>query len=224
MNRTIKRTICALCALALLVAAALPSFAEGKVTYDGNAQDFIFAPGSEKSPTDLFDGLKGVMPGDSLVQKITVRNDISKDVKVNIYLRSTGAQKGSEELLSQLQMTVSKSDTNGMAYMFNATADQTDGLTDWVLLGTLYSGGEVDLEVKLDVPIELGDELQDAAGYIDWQFKVEELPVEPDDPKPPKTGDDTDFLKFALPAALSALVLLVLILVITKSRRSHREA
>lgn len=221
MKHILQKAFILLMTAALALSAAVPAFAAGKVTYDGNAKDFIFAPGSENSPTDLFDNFKSVMPGDSLTQKITVKNDASKEVKVNIYMRSLGAHEDSVEFLSKLHMTVSKSSDNTMAYMFDAAADQTAGLTEWVLLGTLYSGGEVNLDVTLDVPIELGNEYQNAVGYIDWQFKVEEMPVEDTDPKPPKTGDDFNLPLYVTLISVSGLLLIFLL--VFKRRRQSEE-
>ena len=84
-------------------------------------------------------------------------------------------------------------------------------MTDWVYLGTLYSGGEVNLILNLDIPIELGNEYQDAIGYIDWEFKAEELPIDPDDPKPPQTGDNSNLYLYAMLASVSGIALVILI-------------
>ena len=149
-----KKVITLLVVLILSFSSVLPVYAtDGKVSYDGNAREFIFEPGSEYSPTDLFPNFKGVMPGDTLTQKITVKNDVSNNVKVKIYIRSLGAHENSAEFLSQLSLKVQKSEDNEMAYMFDAVANETAQLTDWVCLGTLYSGGEVNLDVILDVPL-----------------------------------------------------------------------
>lgn len=216
-----KKFLCLLLCVLSVAVCTLTAFADGNVTYDGNAQKFIFAPGSKHSLTDLFDQFKGVMPGDQLTQKITVKNNASNKVKVKIYMRSLGAHEDSVDFLSQLQMTVAKSGDNEMAYMFDAAADQTAGLTDWVLLGTLYSGGEVQLDVTLDVPLALGNEYQDAIGYLDWEFKVEEFEIEDTDPKPPYTGEDHSALVTIL--IIGACVLLLVLLLAFRKRRQDRE-
>ena len=218
MKKTIAILLAILCALSLSVSAFA---ADGKVTYSGNAGNFVFAPGSEHSLTDLFPNFKSVMPGDTLTQKITVKNDADHNVKVKIYMRSLGAHEDSVEFLSQLKLKVAKSTENEMAYMFDAKADETAGLTDWVCLGTLYSGGEVNLDVTLEVPVELDNMFQEKIGYLDWEFMIEEFPIEPDDPTPPQTGDGTNLVLWISAASLSAVLLLILFFYRRKEKKEN---
>jgi len=174
-------------AVALLLSLTAPALAlDGQVVYVENAKEFIFLPGSDYSPTDLFPNFKDVMPGDSLEQPILLKNDISNKCKVKVYMRALGAHPDSVEFLSQLHLTVRK-DTDTV--MFDAAADQTAQLTEWTYLGTLYSGGECQLTCILDVPVSLDNKFRELVGYLDWEFAVEELPVEGTDPQPPQTGD-----------------------------------
>lgn len=214
-----KKVITLLITFALLLSSAITVFAaDGKVTYSGNAGNIVFTPGSEHSLTDLFPNFKGVMPGDTLTQKITVKNDADNKVKVKIYIRALGAHADSVSFLSQLGLKVQKSEENKMAYMFDAAANETAQLTDWVCLGTLYSGGEVNLDVILDVPVELDNMFQDKIGYLDWEFAVEEFPIEEGDPKPPQTGDDFHFgLWLAL--MICSLAMFIILLVWRKKDR-----
>ena len=218
-----KKIITLFVVLVLALSSVLPVYAaDGKVTYSGNAGNFVFEPGSYHSLTDLFPNFKSVMPGDTLTQKITVKNDADNKVKVKIYMRSLGAHEDSVEFLSQLGLKVAKSEENEMAYMFDAAANKTTQLTDWVCLGTLYSGGEVNLDVTLNVHTSLDNEFQNKIGYLDWEFMIEEFPIEEGDPKPPQTGDNSNMgLWFAL--MISSLAMLIILLVWRKKDKENEE-
>ena len=240
MKKTFRIISSLVLALMLLCSTAV-SFAAGSsgVTYKGKAKEFIFQPGSDYSVTDLFTNFKGIMPGDTLTQQINVRNEASKKVNVKIYIRALGPAElennngeeivsadDSADFLKEMKLTVDA----GNNRLFEAPADQTAGLTDWVLLGTFRSGADVDLDVNLEVPITMGNDYQERIGALDWQFMAEEFPLNPDDPSTPtdpdgpddhnktKTGDDSNMLVYGL-IALAALGGAAVVIV-TRRRKS----
>ena len=230
-NKNIKITssrgrmlVLGLIAVAAVFAAASVAFA-GEVSYEGEADGFAFAPGSSSSPTDLFSNFNDVVPGDELTDSVDVKNNGDKTVR--LYMRALGDVDGDAAFLSQMNLKVEKSGGT----LFDAPADQTAGLTDWVLLGTMAPGAKATLDLTLSVPITMGNDSQDAVGKIGWQFKAEEVtdgPVNPDDPddldkdkdggRSTRTGDVSPVgIIIAIMIAAAAAAIIVLL-----RRRSRR--
>ena len=203
--------------LVMVFGLCTTAYAAGSVAYDGDANKFIFAPGTKESPTSLFENFQNVMPGDTLTERILIQNDTSNKVKIKVYMRSLGAQENTDDFLSQMNLTVEQKDDS---ILFAVPADETAQLTDWVYLGTVYSGGEITLDVTLEVPITMGNDYQNEIGYIDWEFKVEELPVEPTDPSIPQTGDTSNIFLYAGLMFFSITALIILLLL---GKRKPRE-
>ena len=88
MKKTIKTLSVLALALALLLGLSAVAFAESSVSYKGGAEKFVFLEGGAYTDTDMFGGFKGVMPGDELTQKVTVRNSFTDVEYVKIYLRA----------------------------------------------------------------------------------------------------------------------------------------
>lgn len=217
--------------LALLLGAALvgamPLAAHAdptSVVYEGASRSFVFAPAS----TDLFDGFKGVMPGDRLVQQVDVGN-AQGDVPARLYLKAEAADARYDELLGALTLSVEQ---QGVGTLSDGPANEPGGLAEWTYLGTVAPGDQANLLVTLDVPVDLGNDLQNAMGEVVWRFKAEEVPVAPVEPKPsvtpkapsasiaPQTGD-----ALALAAGAAALVALAAAVVaaVALARRKRRD-
>ena len=122
------------------------------------------------------------------------------------------------EFLSQMSLRVEQVGTSDL---FAAPADEKAQLEDWVYLGTIYSGGEIELRVFLDVPVSMDNRFKNQVGYLDWEFMVEELPVEEDDPQPPPTGEPQKLDLWVLGAAES---LMGIIFVLVWHRKSNKKS
>lgn len=197
----------------MIFTVAIPaSAADGNVIYSGNSGDFIFEPGSEYSPTDLFPNFKDVMPGDTLSQKIFVRNDAKKSVKIS--MRALGAHEDSVDFLSKLNLYVEKvTDTP----LFEAPADQTAQFTEWREIGVLAAGGEAELEVCLQVPTDLDNNYQELVGYLDWEFMVEEI-----DDGTTQTGDSVNYWPWII--GLGCSVVAIGIVVLVNRRKGEKDS
>lgn len=195
--------------LLVVLALATSAMAASTVTYKNGAENYIDVPGG-----DLFSSFKDVMPGDSITQQITVKNDTDADIKVS--LRSLGADEAAKALLSQMTLKVQTADG---AVFLNDT-----GLDQWKTLAVISAGEEeIVLDLTLEVPVTMGNEFQNMSGTITWEFAVEEIPeptTEPTDPSDSSdripTGDNSNLLLYV---ALMLLSLLALILLLTQRKK-----
>ena len=140
-------------------------YATGSVEFTGKG--FAFAPGSEYTTTDLFDGLKNVMPGDELIQQVTVTNT-ARGEQLRLWMSVEPHDEPEDvEFLKALAMEIRLGDR----VLFTGTAG--DAAEDRILLGTIRAGKSMTLTGKLTVPLELDNRYADRVGETDWIFHGE---------------------------------------------------
>lgn len=174
-------------ALALLMVFSLGATvfaADSTITFKGNDAGFEFRPGSTYTDTDLFDSFKGVLPGDVLTEEITFTNDATDSDYIKLYMRAVAHDEKENPLSENVAKEVTLGDMNaflsklsmkvwnGTELIYEASPDQTGGLTDNVFLGEFRTGDKATLKVELIVPETLGNDDM-AIGEVDWEFTAE---------------------------------------------------
>ena len=215
----INKMICSFfLALTLICSLSISAFAQDSSVEFKDGDLFVFSSGSTYSQTDLFDSFKGVMPGDNLMENIRVYNKSADYDYIKVYVRAEALNVDNivsvdpvtdetvvsmQDFISQLDMKVT---TNGKE-IFNASANELDGLASNVLIATLNNGETKDLNVELNVPIELSNKYANRIGEVDWVFVVEGFinPV-------PDTGDNSKIIIYGalmLASVLGAIFFIV---------------
>lgn len=193
MKKMMKKMFSVLLALTVVLSFSVNAFAaDAGVTYKGQQDMLEFHPGSTYTDSDLFANFKGVMPGDSLEQKITVSNTASDCDYIKVYLKAlphdaeknplseTVAASGETietmtAFLSQLTLILWQGETE----IFRGTAAEAGTLENGVLLGELKKNESLELTAQLYVPPTMGNEFANRVGEVDWVFKVEALDYPP---------------------------------------------
>ncbi len=180
MKKSMKRLLSLGLALLLLLSAlGVTAFAGSKLTpnvvYNGSTRKVEFEnallpffPGSENP--DLFTDLKGMMPGDSVTQTITVgTKNIGADT-VRLFLRT---EKENEDYV---KLTTSYPDWVTFTVAQDGKVLAQGDLKDGVKLGEFRGDGKTELTVTLTIDLEAGNDLQGLVAGVDWVFTAE---VEP---------------------------------------------
>ena len=228
MKKTMKTIASLVMMLVLLLGIGATAYADGTVNYQGGAEKFVFLPGSSYTDTDLFDGFKNVMPGDTLTQTVEVRNRFLGTGSVRIYLRAVAHDEQENPLSSAVaasgETVATMSDFLSQLYMevwqgdkciYTGSPDELDGLKNNVLLGTIPRFKSTTLTVKLQVPAELGNEYANRVGEVDWVFTAEEL-----DPQGnPKTGDTSNLTLWIVVMVVCLAAVAVVAFLILKKKK-----
>lgn len=186
-----KRVLGMALALAMVFAMSVVSLADnvsaaGTPTVTFTAEKaFAFT-----DKNDLFDNFKNMMPGDTLSQNIDVRSEASGRYDIYLYARDCQLYKDAEadggihledkENETSLLQYITVTDAEGNVLDLTNAGVGTAG----VKLGRFGKGDEVQLTVKVELPVGLGNEYQNAEAYIDWIFYAEEHVTPGHDPDP----------------------------------------
>lgn len=205
MMKLFKKFTTLLLAAALCIGMASTAFAaDSTLTYTGSDENsFTFMPGSTYSATDLFNGLHNAMPGDTLTQTITIKNENQDSDYIKVWLGamlhddnadlspavlaalSADERRQTEselvaymhDFLGQLDLTVWKGaekTPENIIYTGHPNSLEDGFESENVLLGNVDKGSSITLTAELQVPLELGNDYANRVGEVAWVFVIEE--------------------------------------------------
>ncbi len=187
--------LAALC-LAVSIIVALPSsnvFAADQtptVTYDAATGEFSY---SNAPDGDLLANFKGLMPGDTVEQTVSIEVVNSQEV-VAIYA-SAQYEDSEIEGIESVGLSVSFDETASQA----GTLGDAHGMGDSVLLARFHGNGSQTGTVQVHVPPDLGNDTADTSHILTWQFTAQHEGVLPhDDGKPSDLAQTSDEAQTAI--------------------------
>lgn len=218
---------CVVAAIFCMVALAVPAraFADTPaIAYDGNACQLTVSGATGSSgESDLFPTFKDLMPGDVREQQIEVRATGVKS-QVRVFVRAVVDHETAYQL-SPITLTASVGDASA-GWLQTGTPGSVFAYPTQV--ATFTSDGSTVLNLQLNVPTSVGDEVADANKTIRWEITAEDdgktIPVQPAGSKKPglfglaATGDNS----LALLLTLLTLAIIAFMTALLLTRRDKR--
>ena len=203
MIQCYKRIFSFILVISLFAGIGMTSLAaESSVIYKGQKNGFEFEPGSVYTETDLFENFKNVMPGDTLSETVTVKNDykgcdyikvwmggllhdqtgnpispkVLEDLSADDRKTTMSELEYMHDFLKQLTLTVWKGEKKDSNIIYQGKPDSLENGFEKgnVYLGSFKYNESIKLNVELAVDIEMGNEYADRIGEVDWVFVIEE--------------------------------------------------
>ena len=167
------------------------------VIFDRDTKKFTFENTVKADEIDLFTNFKNLVPGDNITQNINlkIKNTKKEDV-INVYLQSKTTDKTFTDLLKSIKITYK-----------NQGKNISTSLQNKVLLGAFSKDEIRNISVKIEIPLETGNEIKNLLAETQWIFTAEILT----DTNLPQTGDENHLIWFLLIGFLSLIVLVYVV-------------
>lgn len=210
--KKIKLLFCLLLSLAIIysVQKIRDSYSiDNGIYYDGKSKSFVF----NGDNVDLFNDLKGLMPGDKINQIIEVHlNNINHDV--NMYVKLIN---NNEDIFEKLSIKLYNED--------NLIFDNKKNLGEYNTPIKIYSGNNSKhfiLKLTIEVPKELDNELEGLTSNFKWDFIIEDYGkyIELENPT---TGSGINIYLYFCILFISLFVMLLLIISIFKESKIGKK-
>ena len=211
---------------------------ESDVEFRGSDDGFDFG-----SDSDLFASFKKLLPGQTVIQNISVGN--SDKESTEIFLKAECMSEDKDELLRTLLTHYTdveikaggrtiysgplwRGDTKENLRLGpdqesenSAGGNSDEFYADGISLGTIDADSGTQVTVELKLSPEAGNEFQDLIGDVDWIFYAKGTGREP----VPQTGDNTSafFLYMIIAGTACLLLIMVRVIVSARERRSSQE-
>lgn len=228
MCKDVARSLrCVIAAIFCAIAIAAPAraFADTPtIAYDGSARQLTVSGTTGSSgESDLFPAFKDLMPGDVRNQQIEIRATGVKS-QVRVFVRAV-VDHETAHMLSPITLTAAVGDASA-GWLQTGTPGSVFAYPTQI--ATFTSDGSTVLNLQLNVPTSVGNELADANRAIRWEITAEDdgekIPVQSADSKKPgllglvATGDST----LALLLMLLTLAVIAFMAALLLSRRDKR--
>lgn len=219
------RCVVAVVACVAALAAPARAFADTPaIAYDGNARQLTVSGATDSSgEPDLFLAFKDLMPGDVRDQQIEIRATGVKS-QVRVFVRAV-VDHETARLLSPITLTASAGDGSA-GWLQTGTPGSVFACPTQI--ATFTSDGSTVLNLQLNVPTSVGNEVADANKTIRWEITAEDdgekIPMQSADSKKlgllglVATGDNT----LTLLLGLLTLAIIAFIAALLLSRRDKR--
>ena len=155
---------CCILILGTGVEFAMAFSSDPMVRYDGRKKELSFLNITGK---DLFLNLKEAVPGDKVCQEIRVRVDRSQK-KTDMYL--SGKSVDGVKLPETIKLKVYQ----GKTLISEGSLNEQGNLKDGVRLHRFIKDEEIELQVVLEIPDSVGNEIANLRKEIQWIFTVNE--------------------------------------------------
>lgn len=137
------------------------------LTASGNQASFAI----NRDDSSLFDNLSGFMPGDTRTQKLIVESASGNSGKFNIYMYAVNSV--SSSFIDNFVLNLNG--TNSNILKASEANDANIIAAKRVLLGAFNPGDNKTINVSLTLPIETGNNFQNAEGTVEWHFYAEQV-------------------------------------------------